>query len=160
MEHNNLPPVDELLALDNQICFRLYAVSRAIQRQYRSALNTLGITYPQYLVLLAMWQWQSEQPHFRPSLRDITERLHLDSGTVTPLIARMVSAGWLNKTVCADDGRAWSITLTKKASKLKQQAVIVPESVLCSMPASLDFAQLKSVLDTLLSALSNKAGAP
>lgn len=144
----------ELLALDNQICFRLYAVSRALQRQYRSALNNLGVTYPQYLVLLAMWQWQAEDPEFRPTLGEITKRLHLDSGTVTPLIARMVSAGWLDKQVSCEDGRACLISLTKKGSQLKQKARAVPESVLCLAPPSFDFVQLKNSLDTLLAALS------
>ena len=148
---------NQLLSLDNQICFRLYAVSRAIQRQYRSALNSLGITYPQYLVLLAMWQWQVENPEFQPTQRDITERLHLDSGTVTPLIARMVSAGWLRKQSSAEDGRAWLISLTEKGRELRQKALIVPQSVLCLKPASLDLAQLKAALDSLLGAFSGQA---
>lgn len=145
------------LSLDNQLCFRLYAASRAIQRLYRPALNKLGITYPQYLVLLALWQWQRESPHTRHTLKDICHRLDLDSGTVTPLIDRMVTAKLIHKKVNFKDGRTWHIALTEKAKKMESQAIIIPDSVRC-LPGLAKFgeenlARLAATLDQLLTIL-------
>lgn len=157
------PDKGQSLSLDDQLCFRLYAASRAIQRIYRPALQKLGITYPQYLVLLALWQWQRESPNSRHTLVDICHRLDLDSGTVTPLIERMVTAKLIHKKANYADGRTWHIALTEKAKKLESQAGIIPDSVRC-LPGLNNLnkdslAQLAATLDQLLTILhSEKSG--
>ena len=84
-----LPP--ELL-LDNQLCFKLYATSRAVIRGYKPMLDQLGLTYPQYLVMLVLWEWHVSAPA-QPTVKALGERLMLDSGTLTPLLKRLQQLG-------------------------------------------------------------------
>ena len=123
-------PIADKLILDRQLCFRLYTASRAIQRRYRPALDELGITYPQYLVLLALWQWDVESPDTVYTIKALGTRLSLDSGTMTPLIKRMVASGWIQKTVGQDDARASAIQLAPKGRALRKR----PKSCLTALP--------------------------
>ncbi|QBD79844.1 MarR family transcriptional regulator [Ktedonosporobacter rubrisoli] len=117
--------LDETFKLDNQLCFALYTASRAIIDVYRPVLNELGITYPQYLVLLALW----EQDH--RSVKDIGNVLRLDSGTLSPLLKRLEAAGFIKRQRRAEDERVVDINLTDKGRALKQRAVKVPQSLAC-----------------------------
>ncbi len=77
--------VEESLLLDNQLCFKLYAASRAVIRGYRPLLEQIGLTYPQYLVMLVLWEWHASPPE-HPTVKALGDRLLLDSGTLTPLL--------------------------------------------------------------------------
>ena len=106
----------EQLKLDNQLCFRLYSASRLMMGAYHPYLDPLGITYPQYLVLLVLWE-QDKQP-----VCDIGKRLFLETNTVTPLLQRMEKAGLLTRTRGKEDTRQRIVSLTAKGRALKEQA--------------------------------------
>lgn len=114
-------PPEQLL--DNQLCFALYSASLAMTKVYKPLLDALGLTYPQYLVLLVLWE-QDDLP-----VSHIGERLFLDSGTLTPLLKRLESAGWLQRTRDSADERRVRITLTPAGRTLQQQARSVPACV-------------------------------
>ncbi|PZR39611.1 MAG: MarR family transcriptional regulator, partial [Ectopseudomonas oleovorans] len=84
------------LQLDNQLCFKLYAASRAVIRAYKPMLDALGLTYPQYLVMLVLWEWQERAPE-PPTLKALGQRLQLDSGTLTPLLKRLEQLGLVQR---------------------------------------------------------------
>lgn len=110
----------EILRLDRQICFPLYAASNLLTKLYRPVLAELGLTYPQYLVMLVLWE-QSPQ-----SVGSLGESLHLDGGTLTPLLKRMESAQLINRQRDAEDERRVVINLTPKGKLLQREAVRVP----------------------------------
>ncbi len=114
---------DELLKLENQICFVLYAASRALTRSYRPLLGKLGITYPQYLVFMVLWERDDI------TVKHLGEKLYLDSGTLTPLLKRMEKAGFLKRQRSVADERKVRIHLTKKGHELKDEALKVPETL-------------------------------
>jgi MarR family transcriptional regulator, organic hydroperoxide resistance regulator len=114
---------DDVLRLDRQICFRLYAASNLLTRLYRPVLRELGLTYPQYLVMLTLWEGAPQ------SVGDIGERLYLDSGTLTPLLKRLEAAGLVSRERDATDERRVLVTLTKAGRALKLQAKKVPATL-------------------------------
>jgi MarR family transcriptional regulator, organic hydroperoxide resistance regulator len=114
----------EQLKLENQICFPFYAISRLITRAYQPYLENLGITYPQYLVLLVLWEEDEV------SVQHITERLILNTNTVTPLLKRMESIGLINRQKSKEDERRVTISLTQKGSKMKKEAAFIPEKLM------------------------------
>jgi DNA-binding MarR family transcriptional regulator len=116
--------VPELLKLDNQLCFSIYAASRAITRAYRPLLEPHGLTYPQYLVLLILWEKDGQ------SVNEIGGRLYLDSGTLTPLLKRMETAGFIVRARSSSDERKVEIRLGAKGSKLRTQALAIPEALI------------------------------
>lgn len=157
MTQTQMPIDDELLKLDNQLCFRLYAASRQLTRLYRPLLDALGITYTQYLVLLALWQWELEGDNTPVTGSRLAERLLLDAGTLTPLLRRMEEAGLLQRARAGDhggDGRELHVQLTDAGRALKQRAVRVPQTLIClpGMPAS-EIPALNQALDALLAAV-------
>ena len=111
----------EQLKLDNQLCFRLYTAARLITKAYQPYFAPLGITYPQYLVLLVLWE-QDGQP-----VCDIAKRLLLDTNTVTPLLQRMEKAGLLVRQRGKEDTRQRIVTLTDKGMAMREQMASVPE---------------------------------
>ncbi|EPZ46068.1 MarR family winged helix-turn-helix transcriptional regulator [Alicyclobacillus acidoterrestris] len=115
---------DDLLKLDNQLCFSVYALSREITKLYRPLLDELGVTYPQYLVLLVLWEEESS------TVKHLGERLYLDSGTLTPMLKRMETAGLLRRDRDKEDERTVRISLTEKGQKLRANAYCIPESLL------------------------------
>lgn len=121
----------EPLNLDHQLCFALYAASRAMIQTYRPALDALGLTYPQYLVMLVLWGEDDQ------SVKDIGARLMLDSGTLTPLLKRMETVGLIERRRDPEDERRVRILLTEAGRALRDEAHVVPESVLCKL-AQLD----------------------
>src|ERR1700716_965582 len=96
------------LLLDDQLCFALYAASRAVTNRYRPLLDELDLTYPQYLVMLVLWQ------HGAVSVKDVGAALHLDYGTLTPLIKRLEAAGLVRRERRADDERSVAVSLTEQ----------------------------------------------
>ncbi len=112
------------LELDNQLCFALYDASRAVVRAYGPLLDELGLTYPQYITMLVLWE--SDGP---VSMGDIGARLHLDSGTLTPLIKRLVQLGVVERERDAADERRVLISLTSQGEALRQTACTVPERI-------------------------------
>ena len=122
---------DSMLALDNQFCFALYSASHAMTKTYKPMLDRLGLTYPQYLVMLVLWE------HDGILVKDIGARLYLDSGTLTPLLKRLEASGLVARQRDAQDERQVRITLTPKAQLLKEQARAIPPQVLCASRAQI-----------------------
>jgi DNA-binding MarR family transcriptional regulator len=110
-----------LIRLDNQLCFQLYACSRAMTKAYQPMLKALELTYPQYLVLMVLWEWDDKAPE-EPSVKALGERLLLDSGTLTPLLKRMESSGLLTRERDAEDERRVLVRITKAAKNLEKKA--------------------------------------
>ena len=111
----------EQLKLDNQLCFRLYTAARLTMGAYHPYLDPLGITYPQYLVMLVLWE------HEKQTVMDISHRLQLDTNTVTPLLQRMEKAGLIKRTKGKEDARQRIVTLTDKGLAMQEQAKHIPE---------------------------------
>lgn len=116
---------DEILKLENQLCFTVYAVSREMMRQYRPILDEMGITYTQYVALLALW----EQDDI--TVKELGARLYLDSGTLTPLLKKMEAQGLLRRERDPKDERNVRIRLSEEGHRLKERAYEVPEKVFC-----------------------------
>ncbi len=135
-------PVDPL-KLDNQLCFALYAGSRGVTRLYRPLLDELGLTYPQYLVMLVLWE---ESPG-AINVKALGERLLLDSGTLTPLLKRLEQSGLVERKRSVDDERARLISLTETGQALRTKAECIPSRLLAS--SSLDVDQLRQLRDQL-----------
>ncbi|RLL81703.1 MarR family winged helix-turn-helix transcriptional regulator [Mesotoga sp. BH458_6_3_2_1] len=119
-EEAAIPRGEELLKLDNQLCFALYSSSRGVTRLYRPLLSELGITYPQYLAMLVLWE---KEPL---TVKELGERLFLDSGTLTPLLKRMEKQGLLKRERSQGDERQVLINLTEEGRKLKDKALAIP----------------------------------
>ena len=111
------------LRLGQQLCFALYAASRAAVNLYRPALDPLGLTYPQYLVLLVLWE------HGDTSVKDLGAALMLDSGTLSPLVKRMESAGLVRRARRVDDERSVLVSLTPAGRALRRTAASVPTTI-------------------------------
>lgn len=114
---------DAALRLDNQLCFALYSTSLAMTKVYKPLLEALGLTYPQYLVMLLLWE-QDEV-----TVSALGERLYLDSGTLTPLLKRMQVSGWLVRNRSLQDERRVLVSLTEAGRQLKVKAATVPSCV-------------------------------
>lgn len=125
------PATDPALLLDNQLCFALYSASLAMTKLYKPLLDPLGLTYPQYLVLLCLWESDG------PTVSELGARLQLDSGTLTPLLKRMEAAGWLVRERSAEDERRVHVHLTPAGRALKARAAAVPGCVLEAAQCSL-----------------------
>ncbi|AUG80112.1 MarR family transcriptional regulator [Kitasatospora sp. MMS16-BH015] len=117
------PPSGEWLRLDNQICFALHAATRAFNALYRDALQELGLTYPQYLVMLVLWE-DGELP-----VKKIGERLRLDSGTLSPLLKRLEAAGLVRRERSVADERSVTVRPTPAGTELRAQALRLPARV-------------------------------
>ncbi|WP_308186125.1 MarR family transcriptional regulator [Streptomyces sp. MNU76] len=111
------------LLLDDQLCFALYAASRAVTARYRPLLDELGLTYPQYLVMLVLWEQDSI------SVRDLGTALQLESSTLSPLLKRLEAGGLLRRERRTDDERSVSIRLTDAGARLEQRARTVPVDI-------------------------------
>src|SRR6201988_5195559 len=114
------------LKLDNQICFAVYSAAHAFNRVYKPLLDRLGLTYPQYLVMLVLWERDGVP------LKDIGERLFLDSGTLTPLLKRLEAAQLIKRTRSKEDERQGLVALTQRGQALKEKARAVPPSILAA----------------------------
>ncbi len=146
--------MDGRFKLDNQLCFRLYTASRLITQVYHPLLSEYGLTYPQYLVLLVLWE-NDAQP-----VNDIAKRLMLETNTVTPLLKRMEAEGLLTRTPGTKDARQMIVKLTKKGCGLKEKLMNVPETVgsavLCESVTPESVPQLFGMLDGIIRQLKDK----
>ena len=134
----------DVLRLDNQLCFAVYAASHAFNATYKPLLEPLGLTYPQYLVMLVLWQEDGV------TVSAIGGRLGLDSGTLTPLLKRLEAAGLVSRLRDAADERQVRITLTGPGRALKAKAKGIPHELFCALGLSLtDIAALRGKLESL-----------
>jgi DNA-binding MarR family transcriptional regulator len=139
----------EKQCLENQLCFKLYALSRQLTSQYRPLLETLDITYPQYLVMMVLWKEK------RITVKELGNRLYLDSGTLTPLLKRLEQKKLLSRQRDAADERSVIISLAKNGNALQQKAKKVPEFLgKCLSLNEKEYIKLKNQLDALLSQLT------
>ncbi|MFE7767203.1 MarR family winged helix-turn-helix transcriptional regulator [Streptomyces sp. NPDC057438] len=111
------------MLLDDQLCFALYAASRAVTARYRPLLDELGLTYPQYLVMLVLWEQDSI------SVRDLGTALQLESSTLSPLLKRLEAGGLLRRERRTDDERSVAIRLTEAGARLRERARTVPVDI-------------------------------
>ncbi|MDX9664536.1 MarR family transcriptional regulator [Pseudomonas sp. P5_152] len=138
------------LALDDQLCFKLYAASRAVIRGYKPLLEPLGLTYPQYLVMLVLWEWQ-QQPPEQPTVKALGERLALDSGTLTPLLKRLEQMQFVQRQRSARDEREVHLSLSPAGVALREQVGPLKSRLLCDSGFDLQqLTQLRAGLDQLL----------
>ena len=136
------------LRLEEQLCFALYSASRAVSSAYRPLLDELNLTYPQYLVMLALWE---DGPS---SVGQLCERLSLDSGTLSPLLKRLEATGYITRQRSAADERRVDIALTPTGSRLRERAVCIPEQMFASIDMSMEDAMgLKEALQRLTTAI-------
>ena len=124
------PAPDLPLLLSNQLCFAVYSTAHAFNRVYKLLLKRLGLTYPQYLVMLVLWE-RDDLP-----VKDIGERLFLDSGTLTPLLKRLEAAELIKRTRSTEDERQVLIALTSQGQALREKARAVPQAILAASACS------------------------
>ncbi len=130
------------LRLENQLCFPLYACAREIVKAYRPHLDALGLTYTQYITMMVLW----EEEHI--SVKDLGQKLHLDSGTLTPLLKKLESKGYLVRERSHQDERVVIACITDEGRKLKQAAVGVPQAMMRQM-ADFSRSDVKALYDLL-----------
>ena len=138
------------LKLDSQLCFKLYAASRAVIRGYKPMLDQLGLTYPQYLAMLVLWEWQETAPQ-QPTVKALGERLLLDSGTLTPLLKRLEQLGLVQRQRSPRDEREVHLSLSDAGRALREQVGPLKARLLCDSGVDLDrLGALRDGLDHLL----------
>jgi DNA-binding MarR family transcriptional regulator len=145
---NSLEPVRsdvETLRLDNQLCYALYAASHRMTKCYRPLLERLGLTYPQYLVLIVLWETDAL------TVSEIGRRLRLDSGTLTPVLKRLEAAGFVRRTRRQEDEREVEISLTPAGLSLRDEAVDVRRAIVRQLKMDeSEIAELRTRLDDLI----------
>jgi MarR family transcriptional regulator, organic hydroperoxide resistance regulator len=138
----NVTPGNDLPRLDQQLCFALYSTVNRVTRLYRPVLAALGLTYPQYLAMLVLWERDGL------SVKEIGERLFLDSGTLTPLLKRLEAAELVKRTRGTEDERQVLIALTSKGQALREKARTVPQAILAASACSVS--QLSAIKNDLV----------
>ncbi len=146
------PASDLPLLLGNQLCFAIYSTAHAFNRAYKPLLDRLGLTYPQYLVMLVLWERDGVP------VKDIGERLLLDSGTLTPLLKRLEAAELVKRTRGTGDERQVLIALTSKGQALKEKARAVPQAILAGSACSIS--ELSAMKNELISLRDRLNAAP
>ena len=143
--------VDDPLCLENQLCFSLYAAAHAIKKAYRPLLEELGLTYPQYLILIVLWKTDALK------VSDIGHRLNLDSGTLTPVLKRLESSGLVRRTRRQEDEREVEIGLTSAGRALREKAFGVRREIVRQLRMSEpEIASLRSDLNALIATLGSE----
>lgn len=141
---------EDLLKLDNQLCFSIYVCSKEIIKRYRPYLDELGITYSQYLVLLVLWE------HGSSTVNDLGQKLYLDSGTLTPMLKRMEQAGFIHRTRSETDERKVVVSLTASGEELKNKAYCIPESLLLHLGMNTEeVGQLTNLFKNIIKTISH-----
>ena len=136
------------MLLSDQVCFALYAASRSLTSLYRPALDELGLTYPQYLVLLVLWE------HGELSVKELGQKLRLDSGTLSPLLKRMEAAGWVERRRDQADERSVMVRATEEGAGLRERVCVVPDHTVESTGMSIaEMAELRERLKALTESL-------
>lgn len=153
------------LLLDNQLCFQVYSASRAMTQAYRPLLKKLGLTYPQYLVMLLLWEKQGQIDTgpldatccLAPSsVSQLGQRLRLDSGTLSPLLKRLEQQGLLRRQRSQEDERQLEVVLTPQGIALSKQAAQVPQQMICDLEMPVETLQtLKHQLEQLQNKISS-----
>lgn len=149
-----LPPDDgaryQALRLDNQLCFPLYACAKEVVRRYKEFLDPLGLTYTQYIAMMAVWE------HRRLTVKELGEHLRLDSGTLTPLLKKLEAKGLVTRERSESDERSVVVRLTEAGRELEDRALGVPASMgSCLGISRKDAADLRRMLDNLLASASS-----
>ena len=135
----------EKIKLDNQLCFSLYAVSREIIKTYKPMLDKYGLTYTQYIAMLVVWE------HGKITVKEMGQKLHLDSGTLTPVLKKLLSMELIDKYRDKNDDRVVVVELTEKGRKMKDEITEIPEKMYCKFDGKIeDATELKRLLDNLL----------
>ena len=143
------PATEELLLLDKQVCFPLYSAANAVVRAYRPLLDALDLTYAQYLVMMVLWETNGI------NVKILGERLHLDSGTLTPLLKRLENKGIVLRKRGQSDERVRELFLTDEGFALQQKALSVPNAMLCKFDLELDdLISLKTLCEKVIAKLS------
>jgi len=130
------PKLDNSLKLDKQICHSLYSATNALIRTYRPLLAELDLTYPQYLVMLALWEEDGVM------IKRLVERTRFDAGTLTPILQRLEQKALITRTRSADDSRQKLIVVARKGRTLSEQALKVPEAIVCQLDMTAEEAAL------------------
>ncbi|WP_104526250.1 MarR family winged helix-turn-helix transcriptional regulator [Blastococcus atacamensis] len=142
------------VALDDQLCFALYAASRAVTARYRPMLDAIGLTYPQYLVMLLLWETDNQ------TVGQLGNRLALDSGTLSPLLKRLTAAGLVSRHRRVEDERSVSIALTDAGRALQDKAIAISEEMIGAIGFDIsEFDDLKTRLRLLTQRVTGTAGA-
>ena len=135
----------EKLKLDNQLCFSLYAVSREVIKTYKPQLDKYGLTYTQYIAMLVVWE------HEKITVKEMGQKLHLDSGTLTPVLKKLLSMELIDKCRDKNDDRVVIVRITEKGKKMKDEITEVPEKLYFEFGKKFeDAGELKRLLDNLL----------
>jgi DNA-binding MarR family transcriptional regulator len=138
---------DNDLLLCNQLCFAVYSAAHAFNRLYKVQLDALGLTYPQYLVMLVLWEGDGLM------VKDLGERLRLDSGTLTPLLKRMEAAGLVHRDRDPNDERQRRISLSDRGAAMREQARAIPRAITKALGSSPE--KLEVLMTTLLEVRDN-----
>lgn len=142
------------LRLEHQLCFALYAATNAITRTYRGKLSRVGLTYPQYLVMMVLWDQDAI------SVKEIAQRLQLDSATITPLLKRLESMGYVRRTRSSDDERVVLVTLTRDGDEIQAQVAKLQSEVECQTRLDqAEFFALRAQLHRLAETLNQSPSA-
>lgn len=140
---------DEYLSLDNQVCFALYSASNAMGRAYQPLLKTLDLTYLQYIVMMVLWEEQSI------NVKQLGRRIHLDSGTLTPLLKRLETKGYVSRTRSQEDERIRIISVTEQGTELREKAKTIPVEMMGMSKMNIEeLIKLKSDCEKLLANLT------
>jgi MarR family transcriptional regulator, organic hydroperoxide resistance regulator len=143
---------DDLLRLDLQLCFPLYAASRAMVQAYTPLLAELGLTYPQYLVMLVLWETDGM------TVKGLGEKLYLDSGTLTPLLKRLETLGVVRRERSTEDARSVRVSLTPRGRKLRREAESIPQAILCRTGLTLEeLGRLREAVQRLFTKVSESS---
>ncbi|WP_309068504.1 MarR family transcriptional regulator [Microbacterium sp.] len=154
MVRDDLPVrAEDDLALERQVCFALSVASRSVVAAYRPVLEPLGLSHPQYLVMLALWSSRSL------SLRQLSEQLRLEPATLSPLVKRLEAAGLVERARRADDVRMLDITLTERGARLREQALAVPGEMMARLGLDREeLEQLHGLMTQLIATVDRSAG--
>ena len=137
--------MEDILKLDKQLCFSVYVLHREIMQCYRPILKNIGLTYPQYITMMTLWEKDDV------TVNQVGKILQLDNGTLTPLLKRLESKGYLERKRSKEDERVVKINLTKKGAKLKEDASCIPIELAKAMNLNLEeMEQLKTLSDKVV----------
>ena len=139
----------DVLKLENQICFPLYACAKEVVRKYKPYLDEIGLTYTQYIAMMVMWE------HKRISVKELGSFLYLDSGTLTPLLKKLEQKGYVSRARDSADERVLNVTITEAGEALKDRAVTIPARLAACVELSIeDAVELGTLLKKLLKTIS------
>ncbi|MGP3777876.1 MarR family winged helix-turn-helix transcriptional regulator [Halanaerobium saccharolyticum] len=142
----------DILKLDNQICFPLYALSRKVIQLYKPLLDKYNLTYTQYIIMLVLWEEE------KISIKELGEKLFLDSGTISPVVKKLVKQGLLEKFRFKEDERIVMVKLTEKGKEIKEEIVEIPEKLYRNFEGDKEaLFQLKENLDKILAEFDEKS---